>query len=237
MDTERKWEAIAPRVLTSDGGAYGQVDIASTVGFKVKQKVLIKSNTNITLTLEVKQVQSDTRLIVGPQGKINLTSDLTGYLVADSATIEARIQDRSNIDIKQHERAVYAEEPIMAKRVIPVDRIGKYFSTLNPFPVQVTSSPPVGSANTPTITEFTIAAASTEVNHVLPENTKYIRIKVRGHSAVLRISFSSGGTSSNYITIPRGSTYEKNDLNTPAGLTLYFQVDRPNQILEIETWK
>jgi hypothetical protein len=138
MDTERKWEAIAPRAFTANGGQFGTVTVASTVGFKVKQNVIIKGDSLLDLVnLEVKSVLSETLLEVGKKGDIQDRFDLTAYTLAANATIEAPKQDRSKIDIKEHERAVYAEEPIMAKRVIPVDRIGNYFHEGNPFPVKV----------------------------------------------------------------------------------------------------
>lgn len=135
MDTERKWAAITPKAFTATGGQYGQISIASTVGFKVKQKVQIKGASLLTLQLEIKAVNSDTSLEVGPVGKITERTDLTAYIAG--STIEAPRQDRPSIDIKEHERFVYAEEPIMAKRVIPVDRFGNYFHTGNPIPVQL----------------------------------------------------------------------------------------------------
>lgn len=137
MAIEKKWEAIPPRAFTADGGTEGQVSISSTIDFKVKQKVILKANSQSGTLLEVKRVVSETLMIVGLPGNINNKSDISTYTVADSATIESLEQDRVNIPYQEHENAVYAEEPIVAKRVIQVDRLGRYFHVDNPFPSEI----------------------------------------------------------------------------------------------------
>ena len=137
MNTERKWAAIAPLAFTADGGECGQVTLASTVGFKVKQTVFIKGDPLPDLQLEVKAVQSDTVLEVGAKGNIQDRQDLTLYTTAANSTIEAPRQDRPSIPQKEYERAVYEEEPTMAKRVVPVDKQGNLIDECNPNPVAV----------------------------------------------------------------------------------------------------
>jgi hypothetical protein len=147
MAIEKRWEAIAPRLFTSNGGAEGEVTLASTLGFKVKQKVILKASTLPGEVLEVKRVVSETLLILGAPGNINDKKNLTAYTTALSASIETLEQPRNDIPDKEYERAVYAEEPIVAKRSILVDRFGRYFSTDNPIPVQLSD----GSVNIGTV--------------------------------------------------------------------------------------
>ena len=136
--TERKWLAISPRPFTADGGKDGEVTLTSTLDFKVKQIVNIRSGTQSSIRLEVKRVLSLTVMLVGPKSNdIGATSDLTAYLTADGATIRAPEQGRASIPPTQHENAVYAEEPIIAKRVIQVDEEGNYYNDQNPFPIDI----------------------------------------------------------------------------------------------------
>jgi hypothetical protein len=136
--TERKWEHIPPRAFALNGEANGSVYLATTKNFKVKQKVAISATGMPTLPLEVKRVISPTQLIVGPvSSKMTDKQDLSGYTLATNPTIRAEEQDRSGIPTEQHERAVYAEEPVMAKRSILVDEFGEYYSKENPLPIDI----------------------------------------------------------------------------------------------------
>lgn len=136
MAFEKSWAAIPATSFTSDGGSEGQVTLASTIGYSVKQEVIIKASTMPDLTgIEVKRVLSGTVLLVGPVGNINLRENLTGYTVALGATIEAPQQERPSIPEKEYKRAEFAEEPIVAKRVILVDELGNYYSSVNPIPI------------------------------------------------------------------------------------------------------
>lgn len=138
MAIERKWEHIPPRAFALNGGADGSVYLATTRNFKVKQKVAISATGLPNLSLEVKRVISPTQLIVGPvSSKMSDKQDLSFYTLATSPTIRAEEQDRSGIPLEQHERAVYAEEPIMAKRSILVDEFGEYYSKENPLPIDI----------------------------------------------------------------------------------------------------
>ncbi len=150
MFIEKKRLHIAPRAFTANGSIHGLVQIANTRGFYVKQKVTIKSSTQPPLLVEIKRFDSLTSFYVGPlppQGKIGDRIDISAYLVADGATIEAVEQDRPGITIQEHERAVYVEEPVVAKRVISVDQDGRYYDTTNPVPVRLSD----GSVNIGTV--------------------------------------------------------------------------------------
>ena len=147
MAIEKKWEEISPLSLTSDGGTEGQIFVSSTLLFKVKQDIILKADTLPPLFLEVKRVVSTTEILVGQKGHIKNLANVSAYTTALNATIEAPEQNRTEIPEKEHERAVYAEEPIVAKRVILTDRYGDYFATDNPIPVQLSD----GSINIGTL--------------------------------------------------------------------------------------
>ena len=78
--TEKRWLAISPRPLTSNGGQYGQVFVASTLDFKTKQKVQLKSSAQTTKKLEIKRVVSLNELWVGPLGSSILeVTDISAF--------------------------------------------------------------------------------------------------------------------------------------------------------------
>lgn len=137
---EKRWPVISPQAFTVDGTTSGIVTIAATTDcFKVKQKIRIKSTAEPTLNLQVNEVLSDTQIRVGPLNKSILCSeDISVYLVADSAIVEAPEQARVSIPATEHERAVYEEEPTVAKRTILVDKFGNLITDTNPLPVDAT---------------------------------------------------------------------------------------------------
>lgn len=138
MAIERKFDKIEPITFTSDGTSGGVVTVSDTKGFRVKAYVVLSANTLPTLQLEVKRVLSKTQLRVGPKGSIDLKSDISAYTVSLNSTISQPEQDRPGVPTEQHERAVFAEEPILAKRNILVDEYGNYYNQENPFPVDAT---------------------------------------------------------------------------------------------------
>lgn len=134
MAVEKAWPAIPERSLTADGGQYGELQVSSTEGFKVKQIITIKSDTQQSQFLEVKRVVDENLMFVGPSGKITDRSNITTYTTADNARIYAKEQRRPKISPEEYERAVYEEEPTVAKRIIPVDQFGKLITKDNPLP-------------------------------------------------------------------------------------------------------
>ena len=124
MAIEKKWPKIDPIAFIADGGSEGEVQIESTIGFKVKQIVIIKATGLPDLILEVKRVVSDTLMFVGKNGNICERADLSLYIMATNPMIRADEQIRPKISPEEYERASYEEEPTIAKRVIGVDRLG-----------------------------------------------------------------------------------------------------------------
>lgn len=133
MTTERKFAAIAATPFTADGQTNGTVTIDDTAGFKVKMNVTLKSDTLPEATFEVKRVISETQMLLGPdKSPIHTRSDLSQYTTAINTTIEAPEQDRPTIPIVDLQRAAYSEEPVMAHRVVRVDKYGRIHREDNP---------------------------------------------------------------------------------------------------------
>lgn len=131
MAFEKRWAAIAPKAFTSNGTSDGQITVASTDGFKVKQSVILRADTLQEKTLQVKAVLSETVLKVGLASKpIHEFENISNFTTALNATIEAPEQLRTAIPDKEYERAVYEEEPTVAKRVISVDKLGRPIDTV-----------------------------------------------------------------------------------------------------------
>lgn len=137
---EKRFAAVPAQVFTANGGANGSVSIADTSLFKVKQQVIITATGQPNLdSLEVKKVLSPTSMIVGPStGSINTFTNLSAYTVAAGAQIFANEQKRPIINSDDYERAVYEEEPTVAKRVVLVDQFGNKYDEDNPLPVGAT---------------------------------------------------------------------------------------------------
>lgn len=122
---EKRFFAVPPQPFISNGTQDGVVKVAYSGLFKVKQEIIIRSNTQPpTSKLEIKRILDVNTIEVGPLGHIHLRSDLSAYTVADNAVIFAIEQVRPKISYEETTRAVYEEEPTVAYRVIGVDPWG-----------------------------------------------------------------------------------------------------------------
>jgi hypothetical protein len=92
----------------------------------------------------------------------------------------------------------------------------------------------INPSTTPSITNIAVPAANTEQSHTFPANTKKIKIRARGNS-IIKYSFNSGQSGTNYITIFPGNTYEETDLKLTS-VTVYFQLTKAGDIVEILSW-
>lgn len=149
MALEKTLLEVPAQLLTSNGGQYGQVQIPSTVGFKLKQRVQLSSN-NIPgkVEFEVKRVLDETSLILGPKSQsLDDTADLSNYLTVMNAVIFAPEQNRQAIPPDLFTRAVFEESPTVAIRTFAVDHLGRRYSKSNPIPVQLSD----GSINIETM--------------------------------------------------------------------------------------
>lgn len=142
---EKRWTSVPPQLFTSNGNIDGHFTILDASLFKVKQQVTLKSNLHPAVRLEVKRIIGDI-VYVGAIGENILNrTDVSAFLVADSATISADEQPRSSIPQQEIERLTYEEEPTVARRVVLVDSLGNKITATNPLPTNVEVT--VGNVN------------------------------------------------------------------------------------------
>ena len=91
----------------------------------------------------------------------------------------------------------------------------------------------VEAASIPTIYNVSVPLANTEVSQVLQSHTKSFTIRVRG-IATLKLAFSLGASSTDYITVVPGGVHTSEGLDFDG--TLYFQTNKTTQIVEILEW-
>lgn len=136
---EGNWNAVAPQTLTADGSAQGLVYVADTAGFRTKQVASLKATSLPDLPVQVKRVLSSTLLIVGAvDQKIAAWKplDISAYTVALGANIEAAEQTRTATPPdKDHYNAIYESDPVIADRVVQVDKYGNFYDSGNPMPI------------------------------------------------------------------------------------------------------
>lgn len=85
----------------------------------------------------------------------------------------------------------------------------------------------------PTIYNLTLTSASTEYSRALPENTFKVMIKCRT-AVALKLSYTSGESGSNYVTIPVNQTYWDDNINTST--TVYLQSATAGVVAEFLCW-
>jgi hypothetical protein len=139
MAFEKNWAAVSPQAFTADGNIFGQITLANTAGFRVKQSAYLKNTAGATLPVQVKRVLSSTTLVVGLIDN-NIASwkplDISTWTVASGAVIGAESQDKkANPSPDDHYRAVYEADPVVADRVIFVDQYGNFYDANNPLPI------------------------------------------------------------------------------------------------------
>lgn len=153
---EKRFIAVPPQSFTSDGTANGVITIADNACalFKVKQRIILMASTLPNLELEIKEIDSEENIRVGPiPGKpginsgIDARSDISAYTIALGATISANIQKRPAIDNAEIVRATYQEEPAVALRSILVDECGDTINDDNPLPIAFDGSISIGDVS------------------------------------------------------------------------------------------
>jgi len=249
MAIERTWERQGPAAFTADGGENGLVTVSDVLCFKVKQKVVLTSDTQGDLPLQVKRVLSFTQLIVGPfrskqktgntENNLKLRENISAFTLADNAMIHAVEQPKTKINPVDITQSTYEHEPTNAVRTIGVDKVGTPWGTNNPVPVTATFSGTVDieAANRQVIQNITSpAVADTEFSFTLSNLAKKYQIRVRNDSAKGRIAFAAGETSSKFWTLTRGTIFKSADLDLPATPTIYMTLNKSSQVVEVITW-
>ena len=186
MAMEKRWEAIPAISFSSDGTSEGQVTIATSIGFKAKQQVIIQAIGLPDLFLEVKRIPSLTTLLVGLPGNINARQDLSAYTVLAGATILAEDQPRSSIPEKELLRASFAEEPASAFRMLPVDQFGNPISPSNPLPVGIAGLAPAN---------FGDVKVQYDSNNNAIKYSFFLKTELQGY---ITVSYDSNGNQTEY---------------------------------------
>lgn len=233
MAFEKRLPRVAPQPFTSDGTAKGVLTVADSCIFKVKQHVLITADGLDPLELEIKCIDSSTSIRVGPRGgSIKATTDISSYTTVLNAAIEALEQKHPAVPVQEIERYIYEEEPTVAQRTILVDKLGSLIDDGNPLPVEATIS--TSNVGTPTIYNVDADTAGSEYSQVLPDNTGQFLVRAR-NNAKLQLSYISGQTDTNYLTVMPGNIYTVEAVKL-TGKTLYFQSSKDNTVVEIVAW-
>lgn len=147
MSLERNLSAVAPVLLTANGTTEGVVQVTSTIGFFVKQQIVLQGPLLPPLNVEVKRVVSDTILWVGAPNSPQMTHrvNVSAYTVAAGAFAFAVEQPKAKLDMESRLYASYIQEPINAWRTQPVDDTGTAFGTANPLPVSFDGAITIGA--------------------------------------------------------------------------------------------
>lgn len=150
MAIERKWDAVLPRSFTANGTAQGVITLNDTAGFKTKQLAYLKNNTIPNpLPVQVMKVLSPTKLIVGAiNAKLSgwMPLDVSAWTVADGSVMGAEEQDKTaNPPDGDHYKAIYESDPIVADRVVFVDKYGNFYDNNNPMPIIFDGTVAVGN--------------------------------------------------------------------------------------------
>lgn len=142
MAYERYWEEVSPRLLSTNGTSDGSVGIADLNGFYVKQDVVLQSNTLPATTFQIKRIDVvNSQVWLGSKSEpINKYSNLSAFLVSESATIQAARQPKNSVPKDDQAQGTYETEPVVARRVVLVDGTGQKYTQENPLPVDATVS-------------------------------------------------------------------------------------------------
>lgn len=230
---EKRLREVLPQPFTADGTTDGKITLSDTIGFKVKQHVVLSNSGGTLLRLEVKRVESSTTLYVGPiSSKITDRSDISAFTLALASTIYAQEQPRPNVPEQEIERLTYEEEPTVARRVILVDPYGEPHDESNPVPVEATIS--IGTVGTPIIYNVSALVAGTEYSQALPNNTAQFVLRAR-NNAKLQLSYAPGNSSTLFLTLLPGNIYQVEGVKLTSK-TIYFTSNKDNTIVEILAW-
>lgn len=232
--TEKRLYRVSPQAFTSNGTSLGALTITDSSVFVVGHIVVLKSNTQPSITLKVKRIPNSTTILVGEEKTpIYRFVDISAYLVADAAVVEAAEQNRPSVPEQEIERHTYDEEPVVARRVSIVDKHGDKIDSSNPLPVAATVV--VSSVGTPYLFNAVCPVAGTEYSQLLPNNTAQLQLKARNSQAKLQLAWISGATSTTFLTLTPGTIYTLENVKL-TNKTVYFNSNKDNTIVEILVW-
>jgi hypothetical protein len=150
---ERRWPGV---ILTPIAVSNSIITVSSAAGLHSKQKITLRLGSAVLEDLEIKRVLNDTQIQVGTIG--SEMGNILNPVAFNGGTLEMQEQERNKIGNEYTFRAVYEEEPAVALRNVLVDRWGRFFSTDNPMPVQLSD----GAINIGTVN----AEIETQLSHL-----------------------------------------------------------------------
>lgn len=154
----------------------------------------------------------------------------TGWFQSEAELVN-RLQTTSSAVIDSVEfRDIDIKFSLDGDPVRIVDKEGHELDILPDGSLPFSSSP----YTTPVIANPTASVANTEYSYTFPDGTRKFRINARGNSK-LQISYSSGTTNTQYITIYPGNSFEESELSTTS-FTIYYRSSKANEVVEILSW-
>ena len=129
MGFERDLSAVAPVLLTANGGTEGQIQITSTLGFFVKQQVILQASAIPPLNVGSKKCYFQIpNLLVGPASpNMNHRVDVSVYTTAAGSFMFAVKQPKAVLPMESRLYASYIQEPSNSWRVTPVGQLWKFY--------------------------------------------------------------------------------------------------------------
>lgn len=232
--TERRIYAVPSTLFISDGTDKGQLQVTDNSSWMVGQLVTLTSNGTGNLSLKIKRILPDKNTIfVGPRDKpIHVRTDISEFLLADNAALQANEQERPSVPEQEIERSTFEEEPTVARRVVIVDKWGSRIDEANPLPVNATIT--TSSVGTPQIFNVSATDKNIEYSQILPNNTAQFHLRAR-NKAKLHMSYVLNATSTNYFTVMPGSIFTIEAVKL-IGKTIYIKSSLDNTTVEIMTW-
>lgn len=94
-----------------------------------------------------------------------------------------------------------------------------------------------GTAALPKTVRIPVALANTETSYTFTTNTKRFKFRVEDSASKAQVAYVATQSSTDFWTVNRGSIYEEKALDLTAGVTIYFQVNKANQVVQIMYWE
>jgi hypothetical protein len=234
---EKRFKTIAPQAFTSSGTVDGKLTVIKACLFRVGQHVIIEAIAQPPLLVQIKRIETDgITVYVGPcRTNIQTRTDISAYTVIGNATIRMDEQNRTSVPEQEIERLTYEEEPVVARRSILVDCLGRPYATDNPVPIQGSVSVTINGVTAGVVLNVPAPLANTEYTVTVPTTAKRFLIRMRNASRC-QLSYTVGTTGTNYITMNAGTVYAEDSLMLNAPLSVYFRPSKPNETAEVVYW-
>jgi hypothetical protein len=84
------------------------------------------------------------------------------------------------------------------------------------------------------IENIVVPNANQEYSFTFPDGTKKFYMRVRDGMAQMQITYTGGESDTKFITVNMGCNYT--DIEDASNKTIYFQLDKPNKIIELLYW-